>query len=128
MAEIVSVSLPSGLVKEVSRMQKRLQFRNRSELFRASLEALNAENEEVDELKGNVSGVLSAMHEEPNEPQVVKLRHEFHDIVITAMHHEFKRACVELFLLEGPADRVKEMYYAYKRHPKTKYVRLLAES
>lgn len=123
----MSVSLPPELVEEAERMEKRMGFANRSELFRAGLESLQAEHQQVEQLKGKVTAVLTAMHSEPSEARAISLRHDFHDIIVTSVHHEFPKACIELFLLEGAAERVHEMYHSYKRDKSTRQVRLFAQ-
>jgi len=73
-----------------------------------------------------VRGILQLIHEHEAEGLVTNVKHTFLDIIYTQLHNRFKEGkCLELFLLEGEADRVKEMTRIFQRADGIELVRLL---
>jgi CopG family nickel-responsive transcriptional regulator len=123
---IISASLSDTTLQELHRIQKTMRFSSRSEAIRAAIRILAAESKEREPLAGNVRGILLLIHEHEAEGLVTNVKHTFLDIIYTQLHNRFKEGkCLELFLLEGEADRVKEMTDLFQKADGIESVRLL---
>lgn len=123
---IISASLSDTTLQELHRIQKTMGFSGRSEAIRAAIRMLAAESKERETLAGKVRGILLLIHEHEAEGLVTNVKHTFLDIIYTQLHNRFKEGkCLELFLLEGEADRVKEMTRTFQRADGIEFVRLL---
>jgi CopG family transcriptional regulator, nickel-responsive regulator len=123
---IVSLSLSETMLHELNRTQIAMGFSGRSEAIRAAIRLLAAESKEKDALVGKVRGILLLIHEHEAESLVTNVKHTFQDIIHTQLHNRFKEGkCLELFLLEGKADRVKEMTGVFQKADDIEFVRLL---
>jgi len=123
---IISASLSDTTLQELHRIQKTMRFSGRSEAIRAAIRMLAAESKERETLAGKVRGILLLIHEHEAEGLVTNVKHTFLDIIYTQLHNRFKEGkCLELFLLEGEADRVKEMTRIFQRADGIELVRLL---
>ena len=112
---IVSLSLNETMLQELDRVQKAMGFSGRSEVIRAAIRMLLGEFRE-ESLTGSVSGVLLLIHDHEAESLVTNVKHNFLDIIHTQLHNRFKEGkCLELFLLEGEAERVREMTRTFQK-------------
>jgi CopG family nickel-responsive transcriptional regulator len=112
---IISLSLNETMLQELDKVQKAMGFSGRSEVIRAAIRMLLGELKE-ESLTGRVRGVLLLIHEHEAESLVTSVKHNFLDIIHTQLHNRFKEGkCLELFLLEGEADRVREMTRTFQK-------------
>lgn len=122
---IISLSLNETMLKELDRVQKAMGFSGRSELIRAAIRMLLAEFKE-ESLTGRVGGILLLIHGHEAESLVTNVKHNFLDIIHTQLHNRFKEGkCLELFLLEGEADRVREMTRTFQKADSIELTRLI---
>ena len=123
---IISASLSDAMLQELQTIQKKMGFSGRSEAIRAAIRMLAAESKEKEKFAGRVRGILLLIHEHEAEGLVTQVKHTFPDIIHTQLHNRFdKGKCLELFLLEGDADRVREMTKIFQRVDRIEFVRLL---
>jgi CopG family nickel-responsive transcriptional regulator len=123
---IISASLSDTTLQELHRIQKTMGFSGRSEAIRAAIRMLAAESKEKETLAGKVRGILLLIHEHEAESLVTNVKHNFLDIIHTQLHNRFKEGkCLELFLLEGEADRVKEMTRTFQKADSIELTRLV---
>jgi len=123
---IISASLSDTALQELHKIQKTMGFSGRSETIRAAIRMLAAESKERETLAGKIRGILLLIHEHEAEGLVTNVKHTFLDIIYTQLHNRFKEGkCLELFLLEGEADRVKEMTDLFQKADGIESVRLL---
>ena len=73
MLTIVSVSLNEDILDEVDRLQRALGFSGRSEIVRAGIRNLLAEEKERQDLSGRMFAVLLAIHDEKSDDQVTTI-------------------------------------------------------
>ena len=112
---IISLSLNDTMLQELDSVQKAMGFSGRSEAIRAAIRMLLGEFKE-ESLTGKVRGILLLIHEHEAESLVTNVKHNFLDIIHTQLHNRFKEGkCLELFLLEGEADRVREMTRTFQK-------------
>ena len=118
---IVSLSFPESLLRDMDALQRESGFTGRSELVRAAIRLLLADNEEKSTLSGEINGLLVVTHPREEEEPVTQLKHRFEEIIKTHLHSKTSSSiCVELFLLHGPARRVVEMSKAFQAEDKMK--------
>jgi len=123
---IVSASLSDTTLQELRKIQRTMGFSGRSEAIRAAIRILAAESRERETLAGKVTAVLMLIHEHEAESLVTNTKHTFLDIIHTQLHNRFKEGkCLELFLLEGEAERVKEMTEVFQKADDIEFVKLL---
>jgi CopG family nickel-responsive transcriptional regulator len=122
---IISLSLNEPMLEELDSVQKAMGFSGRSEAIRAAIRMLLGEFRE-ESLTGKVRGILLLIHEHEAESLVTNVKHNFLDIIHTQLHNRFKEGkCLELFLLEGEADRVREMTRTFQKTDSIEVTRLV---
>jgi CopG family nickel-responsive transcriptional regulator len=120
------MSLNDAMLQEVDRVRREMGFSGRSEVIRAGLRILLAETKEKEELTDRVRGVLLLIHEHDAENLVTSVKHDFLDIIYTQLHNRFKEGkCLELFVLDGEAGRIKELTRIFQKSDRIEYVKLI---
>lgn len=104
---VVSVSLPDPLLNQADRFLESRGFAGRSELVRAALRDFLA-RESVVEREGPRSATLTLLYPHGYERKIAEVRHEFTDTIRSMMHSHAGSLCVEVFVLEGDARRIKQ--------------------
>ncbi|MFN4336714.1 MAG: CopG family ribbon-helix-helix protein [Candidatus Nitrosocaldus sp.] len=124
-ARIVSISLTDNMLKEVDELQREFGFSGRSEVIRAGIRMLLTDKIEKEKLVGSIGCVLIVTHDEEDEASTrIKLRYE--DIIKTHLHCKLKnKKCLELFVMEGDAERVKDMAREFQANEGMEHVRLI---
>ena len=123
---IVSLSLNDALLEELERVQTDLGYSGRSEIIRAGIRLLLTDAREKQRLTGNVNGLLLAIHPHDAEHLVTKIKHRYLDVIHTQLHNRFKEGkCMELFILDGEAERIRELAAELQRSEENEYVKLL---
>jgi len=123
---IISISVNGGLLEELDRLQRTLGFSGRSEVLRAGARMLIADNREKEHLEGTLNAVLLLIHAQKAEDTVTEIKHEFEDISSTQLHNHLRGdKCLELFILEGDATRIKELVRAFQASGKMDYMKLI---
>jgi CopG family nickel-responsive transcriptional regulator len=57
---------------------------------------------------------------------VTNVKHKYEDIINTQLHSRLENGkCLEVFILEGTAERAKQMLKSLQTHKKMDYVKLL---
>jgi CopG family nickel-responsive transcriptional regulator len=110
---VVSVTLPSDLLKRFDQFMKARGYYSRSEAFRDALRSLIAEAEIAKTETGNVAATMMITCEYARRDvdlRMSEVRHEFDDIVVENVHrHINKQYCLEVFIAEGNYPRVLEL-------------------
>ncbi len=123
---VVSLSLNDQLLEELDEVQDVLGFSGRSEVMRAAIRLFLTDGREKQRLEGSVSGLLLAIHSHGAEHHVTQLKAKYVDLIHTQLHNRFREGkCMELFILEGEADRVRELSAELQRNEENEYVKLL---
>ena len=124
---IVSVSLNEDILDEVDRLQRALGFSGRSEIVRAGIRNLLAEEKERQDLSGRMFAVLLAIHDEKSDDQVTTMQHAYDKLITTHIHNEIDGdRCLEIFLLRGDADEIKAMNKKFMSNKKMDHVKLIS--
>ena len=123
---IVSISLNEDIINDIDKLQKNLGFSGRSEIVRAGLRNMIAEQKERDTLQGTLAALLLIIHQERDDDQVTNMRHDFEEIVTTHIHSKIDQdRCIELFLLKGDAELIKSMTKKFQINKKLEHVKLI---
>ncbi len=123
---IISISLNDKLLTEIDQLQKELGFSGRSEVIRAGARMLLADNREKEKLEGQLNSVLLLIHTQKVEDTVTAIKHEFEDIISTQIHNHLREdKCIEVFILEGDAARIKDLVRLFQTTRKMDYVKLI---
>ena len=123
---IVSVSLNDDILTEVDKLQKTLGFSGRSEIVRAGIRNLLAEEKDRQNLSGHLFVVLLAIHDEKSDDQVTEMGHDYDKLITTHIHNKIDGdRCLEIFLLKGPAEEIKDMTKKFKSNKKMDHVKLI---
>jgi Predicted transcriptional regulators containing the CopG/Arc/MetJ DNA-binding domain and a metal-binding domain len=123
---IVSVSLNDKILEEIDRIQKELGFSGRSEVIRAGARMLISDNKEKEKLTGKINSILLLIHNQKVEDVVTEIKHRFEDITKTQIHtHLREDKCLEIFVLNGDAGRIKRLVNLFQTSRKMEYVKLI---
>jgi len=123
---IVSVSLNDDILTEIDKLQKTLGFSGRSEIVRAGIRNLLAEEKDRQNLSGHLFVVLLAIHDEKSDDQVTEMGHDYDKLITTHIHNKIDGdRCLEIFLLKGSAEEIKDMTKKFKSNKKMDHVKLI---
>jgi CopG family nickel-responsive transcriptional regulator len=123
---IISISLNDNILEEMANSQSTLGFSGRSELIRAAVRMFINEMKTQNEFTGKINGVLITSHSQDIEHFVTNIKHKYEDIINTQLHSRLEEGkCLEVFILEGAAERVKQMLKSLQTHKKIDYVKLM---
>ena len=124
---IVSISLNDEIVAELDKMQKALGFSGRSEIVRAGIRTLLAEEKDRQNLSGSLYAILLAVHDEKSDDQVVQMEHDYDKLIGTHIHNKIDGdRCLEIFFLRGDASEIKNMTKKFQTNKKMDHVKLIA--
>ena len=121
---VVSVSLPDALVAQLDAFRDARGYSGRSELVRAALRDFLA-RERQDDATGRKAATLTLLYPEGHEREVSDVRHEFSDIVRSMMHGHARGHCIEVFVLEGPARRIRAFADTLRAARETRLVQVV---
>lgn len=124
---IVSVSLNEDILIELDKLQKALGFSGRSEIVRAGIRNLLAEEKDRQNLSGHLFAVLLAIHDEKSDDQVTEMGHGYDKLITTHIHNKIDGdRCLEIFMLKGDAEEIKDMTKKFKSNKKMDHVKLIS--
>lgn len=107
---IVSVSLTFNLLEKLDRFMREMGYSSRSEVIRDAIRSLLSDYELARIEAGRVAATITVVsrHERHDvDERLMRLRHEFDDIVTGNMHiHLGKYYCLEIFITEGDVREV----------------------
>lgn len=123
---IISVSLTEKLLQEIDQLKDEVGFSGRSEVIRTSTRMLIADNNEKKSQKGDINSVLLLIHDQKSEDKVTEIKHDFEDIISTQIHsHLRENKCLEVFIMEGDAQRMNTLTNLFQTSRKMEYVKMI---
>ena len=124
---IISISLNEKLLNEIDQLKDELGFSGRSEVIRTSTRMLIADNQEKKVLQGVLNSILILIHDPKAEDRVTEIKHDFEDIINTQIHSHLKDdKCLEIFIMEGDAQRMNTLRKLFQTSRKMDYVKLIS--
>ena len=107
---IVSISLNEEILAELDKLQISMGFSGRSEAIRAGIRAFVSEEKQKSDLEGNIHGILLVVHNDEFDHVVSGITHNFEYLITTHLHSKIdKEKCMELFVIDGDAEKVSTM-------------------
>ena len=104
---IVSISLNQEILSELDKLQKTMGFSGRSEAIRAGIRTFVSEEKQKSQLTGNVHAILLVVHNDEFDHVVSGIKQNFEDLITTHLHSKIEgEKCMELFVIDGDAERV----------------------
>ncbi|MBU7024317.1 MAG: CopG family ribbon-helix-helix protein [Theionarchaea archaeon] len=123
---VISISVNEKILEEIDRIQEELGFSGRSEVIRAGARMLIADTREKEKFAGEINSILLLIHNQEVESVVTLIKHDFEDITNTQIHSHLKGGkCLEIFILDGEAERIKELVGQFLISGKMEYVKLI---
>lgn len=122
---IISLSLPTELLKELDAALGEEKSATRSEVIRQAVRSYLNEYKKIYELQGNVIATISVLYEkhEKNE-ELFRLQHEFSDMITAYLHsHLTETSCLEVMVIRGPSKRLKELIDGLKANKPVKQIK-----
>jgi CopG family nickel-responsive transcriptional regulator len=110
---VVSVTLPSELLKKFDEFMKTRGYYSRSEAFRDAIRSLMAESELAKIRAEKVATTIMITCDYARKDvdlKVGEVRHEFDDVVVENVHrHIDEKYCLEVFIAEGNHQRILDL-------------------
>lgn len=110
---VVSVTIPSQLLRKFDAFMKTRGYYSRSEAFRDAIRSLMAEAELAKLETGNVAATIMIIYDyarKDADSRITEVRHEFDDVVIENIHrHIGEKYCLEIFVAEGNNKRILDL-------------------
>ena len=124
---IVSISLNEEILSELDKLQSSMGFSGRSEAIRAGIRSFVSEEKQKSDLSGNIHAILLVVHNDQFDHIVSGITHNFEDLITTHLHSKIeKEKCMELFLIDGDAEKVSTMTKDFQTNKNMDTVRLVA--
>lgn len=126
--KIISISVNEETDKAIQELIKSKGFAGRSEVVRKAISKL-AEEETISALKGEIDAILLVRHPEKHTESLMEVRHAHQNLVQTHIHtHLQSHECLELFILKGQAEKIKNLHEKYEISKKVSSVKLIVSS
>ena len=124
---IVSISLNEEILSELDKLQSSMGFSGRSEAIRAGIRSFVSEEKQKSDLSGNIHAILLVVHNDEFDHIVSGITHNFEDLIITHLHSKIdKEKCMELFVINGDAEKVSTMTKDFQINKNMDTVKLVA--
>ncbi|MFB5631283.1 MAG: CopG family ribbon-helix-helix protein [Nitrosopumilaceae archaeon] len=123
---IVSISLNNDILSEIDKLKKSMGFSGRSEAIRAGIRNFLSETKQKTELSGIVHAILLVVHNDEFDHIVSGIKHNFEDLITTHLHSKIEGdKCMELFVIDGQAERVSTITKDFQTNKKMDTVKLV---
>ena len=110
---VISITLPSNLLKKFDEFTETRGYYSRSEAFRDAVRNLISEAEVAKMETENVAATIMITCEYARrdvDTKITEIRHEFDDIVIENVHrHIAEKYCLEIFITQGSNKRMLDL-------------------
>jgi CopG family transcriptional regulator, nickel-responsive regulator len=110
----------------MSKLQKSLGFTGRSEIIRASVRSMLSEEKKKEDLIGDVHAIFLVTHDEKSDDQINEMGHTYDKLINTHLHSKIdKDRCLEIFVLKGDANLIRDMTKRFQSNKKMGNVKLI---
>ena len=124
---IVSISLNDEILSELDKLQSSMGFSGRSEAIRAGIRTFVSEEKQKSDLSGNIHAILLVVHNDEFDHVVSGITHNFEDLITTHLHSKIdKEKCMELFVIDGDAEKISTMTKDFQTNKNMDTVKLVA--
>jgi len=123
---VVSVSLNDTLLEDIDEFMDEQGFSGRSEVMRTAVRALLRDRKEISDLEGTVDAVVIVTHEDEDSGEIDNIQHDYQETITTQLHnHMDSHKCLEVFMLHGEAENVKELYNNLQASSKVEQAKII---
>lgn len=123
---VVSVSLNDTLLEDIDDFMDEQGFTGRSEVMRTAVRALLRDRKDIADLEGTVDAVVIVTHEDENSGEIDDIQHDYQETITTQLHnHMDEHKCLEVFMLHGDAEKVKELYNNFQASDKVEQAKII---
>lgn len=123
---IISISLNEKLLGELDSLKEDMGFSGRSDVIRAAARMLIDDNRQSKNISGKVNAVIFLIHSQKVEDKVTEVKHNYEDIINTQIHSHLKEEnCLEIFILEGDASRIKDLARKFRNCGKMEHLKVI---
>ena len=124
---IVSISLNDEILSELDKLQTTMGFSGRSEAIRAGIRSFVSEEKQKSDLSGQIHAILLVVHNDEFDHIVSGITHNFEDLITTHLHSKIeKEKCMELFVIDGDAEKISIMTKDFQTNKNMDTVKLVA--
>lgn len=118
---IVSVSINEKLLEKLDSLKEELGYSGRSEIIRSSIRSFIEQKEELENLEGNIKGLVTIKHDEGSPESISEIQHKYQKLVKTQIHdHLEDHTCVQIYLVSGEANKIVDFWKEMKSNKKVK--------
>jgi metal-responsive CopG/Arc/MetJ family transcriptional regulator len=123
---IISISLNKKDLQTLNRLQSAGGFANRSELLRQAIQTLATELQDIETITGTVSAVLTIVYGKKGKGiESNFLLHRQATLIDALLHsHTMNGECIEVIVVNGPADDVRDLVKSLKGNRKIATVKV----
>ena len=123
---VISISISKKLLEEIDALKDEMGFSSRSDIIRTASRMLIDDKRKEMDIKGEVNGVLFLIHKREVEDKVNNIKHDYEDIINTQIHSHLKnKNCLEIFILEGEAQKIKKLTSRFRKCGKMEHLKLI---
>ena len=123
---VVSISLNDTLLEDIDEFMDEQGFSGRSEVMRTAVRALLRDRTDIADLEGTVDAVVIVTHEDEDSGEIDDIQHNYQDTITTQLHnHMDEHKCLEVFMLHGEAENVKELYNQFQASKKVEQAKII---
>ena len=123
---VVSVSLNDTLLEDIDDFMDEQGFSGRSEVMRTAVRALLRDRKEISGLEGTVDAVVIVTHEDEDSGEIDNIQHKYQETITTQLHnHMDEHKCLEVFMLHGEAEKVKQLYNKFQASSKVEQAKII---
>jgi CopG family nickel-responsive transcriptional regulator len=123
---IVSISLDEESIASLDMIAESFKLKGRSDAVRMSIKSAVAELKEMDDYDGLVEGVLIIVHEHHDDAWISMIQHRNEELIRTQLHsHLADRKCLELMIVSGEGQRIRDMLREVHSANKASYIKLV---
>ena len=109
-AKVVSVSVPENLLAELDRLVEDAHFSGRSDAVQAALVDFIAEQRAGAAGSARENAVIAVCFNKRDERRIGEVKHDYGDVLKSMLHTHLEGPdCVEVFVVEGRAERIAAM-------------------
>lgn len=123
---VVSISLNDSMLSELDSIKEDMGYSGRSEVMRAAARMLIDDYRHKKPLEGIMSAVIIAVHVKRDDVISI-VKHKYEEIISTQIHnHSIEKNCIDIFILNGRATMIKEMYISLHSSNKMDYISMVS--
>jgi len=123
---VVSVSLDEESIISLENIMGSLGVRSRSEAVRFAIGAAEDTLKDIQDMTGNVEGVLIIVHPDHNDSWLSVIQHKYDRCIKTQLHsHLHNRRCLDVMIISDDAGLFKSMMQDIFSADKSNYTRFV---